>query len=105
MPIHDRELKRAALVGLHHERLRIDAMIERLEREVGEDVPGTEGPRLKRRMSAAGRRRIAAATKARWAAYRKAKKAARRQARAAGKPKAARAKAKAQRKQQELEES
>ena len=89
MLIDPRELKRAALVGLHYERQRIDAMIQCLERELGADASTAEAPRRKRRMSAAGRRRIAAATKARWAAYRKAKEAPKSEPRAAAKPKPA----------------
>jgi hypothetical protein len=73
MPIHDRELKQAALVGLHHERQRMDELIARLERELeGGVIKATrsepEPTRRKRRLSAAGRARIVAVLKKRWAA-------------------------------------
>lgn len=78
MLINDGELRQAALLGLRHQRQRMDELISRLERELGTGTvrasadEAKAAPR-KRRMSAAGRRRIAAAQKKRWAAVKKAK--------------------------------
>lgn len=69
------ELLRAALIGLAHERTKIDAQVNAINTELGVRKPGR--PKLvRRKMSAAGRAAISVATKKRWAAFRKAKKVA-----------------------------
>lgn len=87
MPIDGRELKQNALVGLRHERQRMDELVARLERELGTDNSAVSAvkPRRKRRLSAAGRANIVAALKKRWAAIRKAKTEAKPKARKATK--------------------
>lgn len=86
MPIADRELKGAALVGLRHERHRMNELTARLERELGGGGAARPSTRRKLRLSADGRQRIIAATQRRWAAVR------------AGKAEAARPKGRAARK-------
>jgi hypothetical protein len=67
MPLNDREIKEAALVGLRYKRTEIEEQISRLEREL---QGATSAPaRKKRKMSAAGRKRIADAARKRWAQY------------------------------------
>lgn len=71
MPFTDAELKQTALVGLRHERERIDGLIAELEREVGGSGRNSRGAPAKRRpMSAATRKRMAEAQRKRWAVQR-----------------------------------
>ena len=86
MPLTDREIKEAALVGLRHQKAQIEEKIGQLERELrgagGEPAPE---PAKKRVLSEEARNRIAAAQRKRWAAA----KAAVKQAEAAPKKKSA----------------
>jgi hypothetical protein len=67
------EVLNAALQGLEAQRARLDAHIAEVKRLLGarpqQPSAPAEAPKLKRKMSAAGRKRIAAATKKRWAEY------------------------------------
>jgi hypothetical protein len=73
MSIDPRELKEAALIGLRHERQRIEELIQRLQRELGTGAEASPTVPRKRQMSAEGRKRIIAAVKKRWAAAKAAK--------------------------------
>ena len=75
MALSNQELKKAALIGLHHRRDQVDEQIQQLERELrgaGESRRAAAAParRKKRVLSAAGRKRIADAQRKRWAATR-----------------------------------
>jgi len=67
------EVLNAALQGLEAQQARLDAQIAEVRRVLGarpqQPSAPAETPKLKRKMSAAGRRRIAAATKKRWAEH------------------------------------
>jgi hypothetical protein len=59
---------------LESERRWIDAAIKTLRSAVGKKHGRAPNPRMRRKLSAAGRARIAAAQRARWAKVRKAQK-------------------------------
>jgi hypothetical protein len=67
----------AALLGLEAQQARLDAHIAEVQRMLGARPPQpaapAAAPRLKRKLSAAGRKRIAAAQKKRWAGQREKK--------------------------------
>jgi hypothetical protein len=74
----DQSILEAALVGLQAQRDTLDAKIAAVRSQLrtarkdqGAPTPQVvEGPKRRRRMSAAGRKRIADATRKRWATYR-----------------------------------
>jgi len=78
MPINDRSLLAAALVGYEQERERIVRAMAEIRSQLGGKRPTLSSgantgkhERKRRTMSAAARKRIAAAQKTRWAAYKK----------------------------------
>ncbi len=83
MPLQDRELLEAAVIGLQIHHQRVEEAIAHIKRQLGSSFRGAAAAARsskRRKMSAAGRARIAAAAKKRWAAFRAAKTAAQRQA-------------------------
>jgi hypothetical protein len=76
MPLSDQELKQAALIGLRHERERIDNLIAQLERglrgghRAAVDGAAAPSPQKRRRLSAAARKRIIEGQRRRWAEFR-----------------------------------
>lgn len=77
MPIHDRTLLEAALVGYQHQADQLAEKIADIKRQIGgktssaapKAASAAGAPVKKRTMSAAARKRIAAAQKKRWAEY------------------------------------
>jgi hypothetical protein len=79
LPLMDRGVLEAALVGLEQKRAEVEELLVEVRKQLrapgaGDGVSSAAPARKKRTMSAAVRKRIGDATRRRWAAYRKAKK-------------------------------